>query len=198
MTEELGRQFTIPEADDDEGPWPMFERLLVSHEELAELASLLDQNVTVAFAMRWGGWIKGDREILGTCYMPGAQGALKSFFEFLLEDRLGYMPGFLIILNGDWWMANTKATREILLFHELMHAGQKTDKHGSPAVNMSTGEPILAIRSHDIEEFRVVVQRYGAWSPDVVAFRAALDAYDGPTGVPRYEPEPLEPEDRVF
>ena len=40
-------------------------------------------------------------------------------------------------------------------------------------MNPLTGEPILAIRGHDIEEFCCVVKRYGAWKSDVAAFLQA-------------------------
>lgn len=167
--------FTIPSADGEDSPWPIFERLLKSHEELAELDGLLDQGLRIAFMMRSGEWTQNTSTLLGMCYcQPSAQGQMRQLFEQLLEDVLGFYPDWLIVLNHGAWDSMDEKMREVLVFHEALHARQATDKFGSPRFNRITGMPVPAIRSHDIEEFNAVVARYGAWKPDIADFARAL------------------------
>jgi hypothetical protein len=166
--------FTFPSQTDELSPWPIFSRLLTTHEELAELSSMLDAGITVAFMLRAGEWKSSGRAILGKCYCgPSAQGDLRPLFEQLLEDTLGYYPDFLIGLSADWWGDASEEQREVLLFHEALHAGQARDKHGAPKFNRITGLPVPAIVPHDLEEFNAVVRRYGAWERGVADFLAA-------------------------
>jgi hypothetical protein len=163
--------FSIPSDETPGSPWPIFNRLLVSHDELAELSSLLEQGITLAFMLRGGEWRSSNRSVLGKCYCgPSAQGDLRPLFEQLLEDTLGFYPDFLIILNADWWEEASEEEREVLVFHEALHAGHAKDQHGTPRFNRITGAPVPCIRPHDIEEFHAVVRRYGAWSPDLAEF----------------------------
>jgi hypothetical protein len=182
------------QADGPNEPWQILDRLLLSHEELADLSALLDADVRLAFVMRETAWRESNREVLGMCFLPAVQGKLRPFFEWLLETHLGYMPGFLIVLNDGWWQEASPVEREVLLFHELLHAGQRRDAYGELCFNRQTDEPILALIPHDLEEFNAVVQRYGAWKPDVAAFLAAAAEGPGVTRAqaPRFEPEPLE------
>lgn len=177
--------FTVPTDDEDGSPWPIFRRLLETHEEMAELREMMDAGITVAFMLRFGEWGRQGRQILGTCYCgPSAQGDLRPLFEQLLEDTLGYYPHFLIILAGEWWADASPTEREILVFHEALHAGHAKDKHGAPRFNRTTGEPIPCIRPHDVEEFTAVVERYGPWKSDVAEFAAALARHSaGPAAV---------------
>lgn len=173
--------FTVPAKDEPGSPWPIFERLLISHGELSELREMMDADITVAFMMRFGEWGRQGRMTLGTCYCgPSAQGDLKPLFEQLLEDTLGYYPNFLIVLAGDWWEDASELQREILVFHEARHAGHAKDKHGSPRFNRQTGQPIPNIRPHDVEEFTCVVERYGPWKSDLAEFADALKRHVEP------------------
>lgn len=173
--------FTICQQDDETSPWPIFQRLLLDREELADLKAMLEAEVTIAFMLRGGEW-KGSGQgkvTLGKCYCgPSAQGDLRPLFEQLLEDTLGYYPDFLIILSGDWWDDASALEREILVFHEALHAGHARDKYGEPRFDRMTGKPVPCIRPHDIEEFNAVVRRYGGWKSDVADFLAAADAYE--------------------
>ena len=63
---------------------------------------------------------------------------------------------FKIELAWDYWQAADEAFRRALLDHELCHCTVRKDA--------------WAIRSHDIEEFAVIVERHGAWTSDVGAF----------------------------
>jgi hypothetical protein len=171
--------FTVPAKDEEGSPWPIFERLLQSHPELGELSDMVGSEITVAFMFRYGDWGRQGRMILGTCYCkPSAQGDLRPLFEQLLEDTLGYYPDFLIVLAGDWWLEATELQREILVFHEAMHAGHARDKYGELRFDRQTGKPIPNIRPHDVEEFTAVAERYGPWKGDLAEFAAALRRYD--------------------
>lgn len=190
--------FTIPEADAADSPWPIFRRLLSTHEELGELSSLIDSDIRIAFMLRYGEWKKGGRQTLGTCYCgPSAQGDLRPLFEQLLEDTLGYYPDFLIVLAGDWWEEASEEERTVLVFHEALHAGHAKDQYGTPKFNRQTGLPVPCIVPHDVEEFTAVVRRYGAWKSDLAEFLAAA-AETPPTITPDQPPPPEIPQDDVF
>lgn len=191
--------FTICNADDAGGPWSIYERLRLSHDELGELNDMTDQGITLAFMFRGGEWRSGQRGILGKCYCgPSAQGDLRPLFEQLLEDTLGYYPDFLIILAADWWEDASEREREVLVFHELLHCGWARDKYGAPKVSRDSGMPATCIVPHSIEEFTAVVRRYGAWKADVAEFIAA--ATEAPamggsaaTAAPEYRHEGVQP-----
>jgi len=196
--------FTIPTEETANSPWPIFNRLLETHEELNTLREGLRSGWTLSIMFRYGEWNRNGRGILGTCQMPGVNGSLSKLFDWLLEEQLGYSPTFLILLNGEWWHEAGDRRREILLFHEALHAGQRLDKYGSPMYSQSTGEPIPAIVGHDLEEFNAVVERYGAWKTDITAFVQAFKRHrpDGevrPAPAPVvYAGEPEPPEEAMF
>lgn len=181
--------FAICKPEDIDGPWAIFERLRISHDELGELNDMMDQGITLAFMIRAGEWGRSGQTTLGKCYCaPSAQGDLRPLFEQLLEDTLGYYPDFLIILNGDWWEEATPREREVLAFHELLHAGWAKDQYGAPKVSRSTGKPVPCIVPHSIEEFTAVVRRYGAWKADLAEFIAAAAHEPPPSAAPAGAP----------
>lgn len=166
--------FWVPGQDDDGSPWPILEDLLIRAPELAHLAGMLADDMRIAFMFRDGEWQEGNRKsFLGMCFLPGVQGKLKPLFDQLLEEKLGYMPDWLIVLSGDWWENQDDRNREILVFHECLHAGQAIDREGNYRINNETGRPIPAIIPHDVEEFTAVVARYGAWNDELADFIAA-------------------------
>lgn len=182
----MAGSYVFPPDDHPDSPWPIFERVL-DLAELAVQASLVREHaVLFAFAFRYdssdGGWTRGERMLLGTAQMPRVTGALSDLFDQLLQDTLGFDPHFLILLNGDWWADANDQEREILVVHELMHCGQALDQYGAPKFRKSDNAPILAMIGHDVEEFEAVVRRYGAWKSDLVAFKRALDDFEGPPG----------------
>lgn len=177
--------FTVCSEDEENSPWPIFRRILKSHSELEKLDGMMEAGTSLAFMLRLDERVRQGRRILGTCYCkPSAQGDLRPLFEQLLEDTLGYYPDFLIILDGLWWADATAQQREILVFHEVLHADQAEDKHGSPRFDRQTGLPVPCIRGHDLEEFHAVVERYGAWAPDIVEFASALERFRTGEGTP--------------
>lgn len=161
-------------------PLGIFNRILRSHEELAPLKSLIeDSDCKLAFLFKEGELKFRGELAAGLAALPDAQGAMKPLFAWLLEGALGYAPDWLIILSKDWWDENREPlTREALVFHEALHCGQQRDKWGMPRFNASTGMPVIGLLPHDVEEFHAVVQRYGAWTPDLVEFRDALNSTD--------------------
>ena len=161
--------FVIP-ADADAHPVRFDNRLL----DAAEHEHLREHEPDVGFLLREKELVNQGRRILGTCHMPQVQGRLGPLFDWMLERTLGYVPVFLFVLDAEWWRQASDREREILMFHEMLHAGIAKDNDGCPRFNRQTGEPSWAIRGHDIEEFNEVVARYGAWSPDVQAFLAAV------------------------
>ncbi|WP_459615309.1 putative metallopeptidase, partial [Enterobacter hormaechei] len=66
-----------------------------------------------------------------------------------------------------------------LVEHELYHIAQATDDFGAPKFNKETGQPVLTLRGHDVEEFTGVVRRYGA-SKEV---QELVDAANAPAEV---------------
>jgi hypothetical protein len=186
--------FSIPPKDTPASPWPILERLLRTHDELAELKDMLDAGVTLAFLLRGGEWRQGSRSILGACCMPGAgTGALQGLLLQLLDDTLGYDPTYVVVLNEDWWSEATPLQREALVFHEVLHCEHAKDQYGTPRYNKITGLPVPGTRAHSLEEFQSVVERYGSWSPDIAEFLAAAARH-----VPPSPPAPAAPEEDVF
>ena len=163
--------YVFPDHDGPESPMRVLDRLYVSHQELHAVAAL---EPNVRFAFKYGGLRHRGRRALGVCYMPSVQGELRPLFEQLLHDALGLYPDFLIVIEAEWWEGAPEREREILVFHEAMHMMQAEDEYGTPRFNRTTGEPIWAVRPHDVEEFACVARRYGAWSGDLVNFVEAL------------------------
>lgn len=89
-----------------------------------------------------------DRTIGGKASKAGAK--LKFFDDM----------DFCIDVNFEQWQRYTPEQRVALIDHELCHFGiEQTDK----------GDALVLI-SHDIEEFRAIVSRWGLWKPDVREF----------------------------
>ncbi|SAL02785.1 hypothetical protein AWB80_08438 [Caballeronia pedi] len=74
----------------------------------------------------------------------------------------GAFPDFLIVLDKDYWDTCGPRLREVLVYHELLHAAHARDKYDAPKFDKE-GRPCWAIRGHDVEEFAETVRRYGAW-----------------------------------
>lgn len=159
-------EFQIPGSEEN-APAAICERLVRSCDEFAHLK---DGEPAMLFLFRTTPKTKAGRDVLGTCYMHSVQGELKPMFEWLLIEKFGYYPDFMIVLDKAFWDEADDRTREALMFHELLHAGQKHDKYGAPMFNKDTGRPTWCINGHDIEAFDAEVRRYGAWTPDIAAF----------------------------
>jgi hypothetical protein len=80
----------------------------------------------------------------------------------------GRVPDFIITIDANYAAACGDAEFCALVEHELYHCAQQRDEFGAPKFKRS-GEPVWAIRGHDIEEFVGVVRRYGASAAGVTA-----------------------------
>ena len=125
--------------------------------------------------------VKRGRMVLGTCQLVTNSGdkwtAGRSTQQ--LEEWFGDLPDFLITIYAPAAAEMDNASFMALIEHELYHAAQKTDEHGSPMFSNMTGEPLWAMRGHDAEQFIGVVARYGAEASMVEALVEAANA--GPT-----------------
>lgn len=76
------------------------------------------------------------------------------------DDREG--ADFILMFGVEEWFKLTEEQRVALVDHELMHC--------TVDFNEETDEPSWAIRAHDLEEFKDIVERHGLWQPDVREF----------------------------
>jgi hypothetical protein len=158
--------FLVPEKDGH--PADIAARLL----SLPEHQHLKDGDATIDFLFRVHERIENGRLVLGSAHLPQVTGKLRDCFEWMLESTLGRFPDFLIVLDKGYWDESDARLREILIYHELLHCGQKLDMWGAPRFTR-TGEPMWCIRGHDIEEFNETVTRYGQWSEAIRSFVTA-------------------------
>lgn len=146
--------------------------------KLPEFEHLVDGDASIGWLMRSHEDVMGGRRIIGTCSMPTCQGRQRELFEWMVERILGFMPDFIITLELAYWLDGTPRQREILVYHELLHAVHKVDRHGTPMFD-EQGRPKWGLRGHDVEEFSQVVERYGAHSEEIREFIAAAERYRG-------------------
>jgi hypothetical protein len=70
-----------------------------------------------------------------------------------MEDWFVDVPDFVITLYAPFAAAADNATFCALVEHELLHCAQKLDEFNCPKFHQQTGEPLFAIRGHDVSEF---------------------------------------------
>jgi hypothetical protein len=82
---------------------------------------------------------------------------------------------FVVVLNKEVWNSpqwdNEK--KKALLDHELSHAAPTLDDDGEQKMD-AKGRLVWRIVKHEIEEFRGVVERHGAYKADLEKFAHAL------------------------
>jgi hypothetical protein len=154
--------------DNDSHPAVIAERVMRMPEHL----HLVDNEIEIDWLMRTHEKIKGGRMILGSVHEPTCQGEFKILFQWMLENLLGRLPRFLVILDDAYWKQASAKEREILIFHELAHIQHMLDRYGAPRFDKD-GMPVYGLAGHDVEEFTSVVARYGAYSDEIRAFVAA-------------------------
>lgn len=81
-------------------------------------------------------------------------------------EWFGELPDFLLTFSAPAAATMDDASFCALIEHELYHCAQKLDRYGMPAFDKE-GQPVFAIRGHDVEEFVGVVARYGAQAAGV-------------------------------
>jgi hypothetical protein len=74
---------------------------------------------------------------------------------------------FVLTFNWEAWKILTPEQRVALVDHELQHCD----------VDADSNEPILV--EHDVEEFSLIVRRYGLWKPTLRTFGDAVAAVQG-------------------
>jgi hypothetical protein len=167
--EMMDEAFAFPE-DGEADPRTIAGRLV---KELPRFEPLRHGDATILFVMRRDQKLKAQKIILGTMSLPKFQGTLGPFAEWLLIKACGgELPDFIMVLDATFWQQASMIQREALVYHELCHAAHKVDKDGEPVFD-DEGNPVWDIVGHDIEEFNEVVERYGAWLPDIAGFIAA-------------------------
>lgn len=124
---------------------------------------------------------KKGRYVLGQAeqVMLRAGGWQKARMEQQMYEWFGRIPKFIITLAADYCTQCSDLEFCALVEHELYHIAQATDDYGAPKFNKETGQPVLTLRGHDVEEFVGVVRRYGA-SADV---QELVDAANQPAEV---------------
>ena len=100
--------------------------------------------------------------IVGQAEMPTFQGGkwTKARQEAQMEAWFGCVPDFVLTFDAAYAVEATDATWCALCEHELLHCGQAKGVFGEPKFRRD-GNPVFAMRGHDVEEFVTVVRRYG-------------------------------------
>lgn len=125
-------------------------------DEYAELEHLADAKIVFLWKREGGKHL--DQPKLGCC--TKASGMVKHFAQ----------ADWVIWLAADhlMWAYFTRRQVEAALYHELLHAGEKTDEKG---------ETRPSVEGHDAEMFCKEIERYGLWRQDLqLASRAFAGA----------------------
>lgn len=135
----------------------------------------------IAFMWASSAFAKKGRSVLGQAEEVAfrAGGWQKARMEQQMYEWFGRIPKFIITLAADYCSQCSDLEFCALVEHELYHIAQATDEFGAPKFNRDTGQPVLTLRGHDVEEFVGVVRRYGA-SRDV---QELVDAANQPAEV---------------
>lgn len=115
------------------------------------------------------------RRILGQCEhgLPPAGKWLRSRIEMQLMGWFGDVPDFVLTFDAEYAAECSDAEFMALVEHELAHAGHEKDVYGAPKFR-KTGQPVFALRAHDVESFIGIAARYGAVEPGVKELLEAL------------------------
>lgn len=149
-----------------------YDRLL---KKCPEHAHLRDGEAVVDFLYASEPVIRQGRMVLGEVHMPAVQGKLRGVFLWMLRQKFGRIPDFLIVLDREYWFSCDDREREILIYHEMCHCEHATDSDGDLKFD-DDGFPVFCLRGHDVEEFIAVVGRYGAHNLDLKRFLSAAGA----------------------
>lgn len=107
-------------------------------------------------------WGKAHKITALPCYLAtNAPGDANAF------DDVPAPPADMFVLEiaADIWTHLTERQREALVDHELTHFTIEMDDN----VGLVRG-----LKAHDVEEFRSIAERHGAWKPDLAEFAEAL------------------------
>lgn len=135
------------------------------------------QHARIGFIWTTAERAKVGRRVLGMAEMPSfrCNAWQKARQQQQMVEWFGLTPDFLITLDAHYCAQASDLEFAALVEHELYHCAQATDEFGAPRFNRDTGEPVWAMRGHDVEEFIGVVRRYGA-GPQDGALARLIDA----------------------
>lgn len=111
---------------------------------------------------------KKGRRVVGQAELPnfncGKWQKARQIYQ--LEQWFGFIPDFIITLDTSYCRLASDLEFCALVEHELYHCAHALNEFGLPRFNKETGDPIFALRGHDVEEFIGVVRRYGIGQQD--------------------------------
>ena len=125
------------------------EVLHIAEELIAEHHPLL-RDCKIGFVFRDEAGKSGGKVVLAKC------SKIPENLKPHLQDELD----ILIVIAEDQWANLESEQRRALIDHELCH--------------ITTGPSGWTTRAHDIEEFGVIIQRYGLWNTDLFGLHTTL------------------------
>jgi hypothetical protein len=107
------------------------------------------------------------RQVVGTAeiFAPKGNAWQKARQEQQVREWFKDTPDFILTFYAPHACISDDASFCALVEHELMHCSQAVDQYGSPRFRKD-GSPVYALRSHDVEEFVGIVERYGVGAVD--------------------------------
>ena len=81
-----------------------------------------------------------NKTIAGRCIKAGKELKFFSNYDYIIE------------ISQEYWDNLTEQAKKILILHELMHIDIRYTKQG---------KEIFGIKSHDVEDFAVLLEKYG-------------------------------------
>lgn len=173
MSDDIADAFSLP-GDGEQEPAAIAAALVKTDEAFLDLRL---SDAALLFLMRTESKYTQDKVELGSAHIPaGFQGKLGQLARWLLAKMCGGPPDFILIFDAQWWAQATLEQRTALVDHELRHCGVAKDKYGTTKFT-DDGRPIFAIIPHDLEEFNGTVEKFGAWSPDILEFMRAFNRH---------------------
>lgn len=106
------------------------------------------------------------REVWGEAKKISGLNAYLSQEDGPSEAASGDVDYFVIEISEPVWAILDAGQRKALVDHELCHCTTEFDE--------ASGDLVLKMRPHDVEEFKAVVDRHGIWRPDIAEFATAL------------------------
>lgn len=106
--------------------------------------------------------VNGVRRV-GEASLPKVQGGkwVQVRVETQYREWFGRVPEYLITLDSLWCSRATDRQFCHVCDHELLHCAIKYNQMGEP-LTTDEGQPIGCLKGHDVEEFNLMVELYGA------------------------------------
>lgn len=109
----------------------------------------------ISYLFRTGEWLSKGYTVLGKV--------------FPMDERARYNTGYdlQVVINKWVWQHTDEKQHEALVAHELCHIEKSYN---------DSGKVSYSVAAHDLEEFRYIAKRYGAWDEGLQKFLAAFQA----------------------